>query len=102
MIKCPITIIKDVLDLLAEHPHLSTEIEKHDLGQRIINALADYPRPNRKGSEYAPIPRVLCAFFYIQNARNYIRLSKLGEYEFKTGFVGCQMQLEKALSKLID
>lgn len=93
--------ITDCLDLLAGFELLPIA-ERNGVFQSIINTLCGYPKPNKKSAITEPSPKILGAYLCVSNARNGCKLALLGIWDNSQAINIIQVNLEIALTLLID
>jgi len=92
--------ITAAMDLLAGYDLPEASI--NDILPEVVDVLCGYPKPERKSDTIGATPQALAAYLLVSNARNAAKLGRLG---FFAPFDACKIavvNLELALSLLVD
>ncbi len=93
--------IKNGLDLLAGFEYLKPNEQKQTL-LSVIDALGGYPKPTQKGDTEPKPVKDLGAYLFVSNSRNACKLGDLDYIDLPTAYKLVSINLETALSLLID
>lgn len=96
-----VDIIKDSFDMIAGFEFLNN-IEQKEVFQSIINTLANYPKPQKKGSSKKATNKDIAAYLYVSNTRNSSKLAIMGFLDHKEALNTLNINLQNSLTVLLS